>query len=88
LGFEQPLGCFEGGFPFVSFFNSDVVVSPVYVEFGEEGSSLKLFQDRLDQGERVVVADCLFVQFPVVLDGSEFSVLLFDEEEWGGVRGV
>ncbi len=32
--------------------------------------------------------DRLFVQFSVVLDGLEFSILLLNEEEWGGVWGV
>ncbi len=66
----------------------DVVVPPLYVEFGEEGSSLELFQDHFYQGEGVVVMDCLFIQFSVVLDGLEFPILLFDEEEWRGIWGA
>jgi len=42
-GFEQAFGCFEGGLPLVSFFNSDIIIPPSYAEFGEEGSSLELF---------------------------------------------
>ncbi len=86
--FEQPFGCFESGFPFVSLLNSDVIVSPLYVELGEEGSSLELLQDRFYQGEGVVVVDRLLVQLLVVLDRSEFSIFLFNEEEWRGVWGV
>jgi len=48
---------------------------------------LELFQDRFNQWERVIIVDRLFVQLPVVLDGSELSILLFNEEEgrcvWG-----
>jgi len=83
--FKQSFWRFEHGFPFISFFDSDVVVSPSYVEFGKEGSSLELLQDRFNQGEGVVVADHLFIQLLVILDGLELSVLLFDEEEWGGI---
>ncbi len=61
LRFEQSFGCLERGLPFVPFLDSDVVVSPLYVKFGEEGLSLELFQDHFDQGEGVVVADRLFV---------------------------
>ncbi len=43
--FEQPLWGFECSLPFVSFLDSDVIVSPLYVKLGEEGSSLELFQD-------------------------------------------
>jgi hypothetical protein len=35
-GFVEPERCFEGGFPFVSFLDPDVVVSPSDVEFGED----------------------------------------------------
>src|SRR6266404_5115677 len=85
--FEQSYWGFEGGLPLVSFFDSDIVVPPSYVEFGEEGSALELLQDRFDQGERVVVADCLFVQFSVVLDGSELPIFLFNKKEGGRVWG-
>ncbi len=84
--FEQSHRGFEGGLPFVAFFDPDIVVSPPYVELGEERSTLELFQDRFDQGERIVVVDRLFVQLSVVLDGSEFPILLFNEEEGGRIR--
>jgi len=86
--FEQSCRGFEGGFPFVAFFDSDIVVSPPYIELGEERSTLELFQDCFDQGERVVIADRLFIQLPVILDGSQFPILLFNEEEGGRVRGL
>ena len=66
----------------------DIIVPPSYVEFSEEGSSLELFQDHFYQGEWVIVSNCLFVQFSVVLDRLELPILLFDEEEWGGVQGA
>ena len=34
--FEEPLLCLEGSFPFVSFADPDIVISPVYVEFAED----------------------------------------------------
>ncbi len=83
----RPFWHFECGFPFVAFFNLDIIVSPLYIEFGEERSTLELFQDRFNQGEWVVIADCLFVQFSVVLDRSELSILLFNEEKGGRVWG-
>ena len=59
--FKQPFWRFERGLPFISFFDSDIVVSPPHVKLGEEGSSLELLQDCFDQGEGVVVMDRLFV---------------------------
>ena len=40
-----------------------------------------------DQRQGVCVLYCMFVEIVVVLDWSKFSVLLFDEEEGGGLRG-
>ena len=59
--FEQSCWGFESGLPFVAFLDSDVVVSPPYVELGEERLTLELLQDCFNQGERVIVTDCLFV---------------------------
>jgi len=59
--FEQSCRGFEGGLPFVAFFDSDVVVPPSYVEFGEKRSALELFQDCFNQGEWIVIADRLFI---------------------------
>ena len=40
-----------------------------------------LSNELLYQGQGVAVLDRAFVQFPVVLDRSERTILLFDEEE-------
>src|SRR5258708_37954247 len=37
--FEEPFGSKECRLPFVAFFDSDVVVSPSYVEFGKKGTA-------------------------------------------------
>jgi len=34
-GFEESIACFEGGLPFVTFFDTDVVISPADVELGK-----------------------------------------------------
>jgi len=43
LQFEESFGGFEGCLPFVTFFDSDVVVFPSYVELSEEALPLQLF---------------------------------------------
>ena len=40
-----------------------------------------------DQRQGVCVLYGMFVEIAVVLDRSKFSVLLFDEEKRGGLRG-
>jgi len=83
--FEEPFGGEEGCFPFVTFFYADVVISPSYVELGEEGAAGKAV-DRL-RYERGYVAIFLGppVDWSVVLDWTKFSVFLFNEEEIGCV---
>ena len=39
-GFKKAKGAFEGGFPFMAFFDAYVVVAPSYVEFREITGSL------------------------------------------------
>jgi hypothetical protein len=85
--FEKTFISDEGGLPLVSIFDSDVIVSPSYVYFGEIFCSFEFIEEVGDSGKRVGVADRGFVELSVVLAGAEGSVLLFDKEERGGLRG-
>ena len=66
----------------IAFLDADVVVSPADVELREPSFAFELIDDVISLGQRVVVAFHDSIEFPVVLDGAELSVLLFDEEEW------
>ena len=81
----------EGGFPLMSIFDSDIVVSPSDIKFGEDFHPLEFVDKVGDEGKRVCVTDSVFVDIAVVLIGSETTIFLFDKEERGrlwGVRGA
>jgi hypothetical protein len=56
-GLEESKGGFEGGFMLVLFLDADIFIPPPDVEFGEERLSLELFDDGVNEGEWVCVAD-------------------------------
>jgi hypothetical protein len=60
-GFEQPFARLEGCFPFVAIFDTDVVVSPLYIKFGKESLVCEVVDEFGDQREWVLVGDCPLV---------------------------
>ena len=83
--FEEPFWGKERRFPFVSLFDTDIVVSPTYIEFSEEGATGKAVNGLGNEGRHVAVLLSPSVDGSVVLDRTELSVFLFDKEEVGGV---
>ena len=75
----------EGGFPFVTFFNPDIVEAPADVHFGEEGTAAHPVNDSWDEWSYVSVVYCPFVDRSVVLYGAELSIPLLCEEEVGSI---
>ena len=63
----------------------DVIVSPSYIELSEEGAAGESVNRLRYKGGYVAVLLGPAVDWTVVLDWTEFSVFLFDEEEVGGV---
>ena len=77
--------CVEGGLPFVTLTNTDIVISGSDVKFGEQRMSLEFFGDVLDVWNRVLISDRPVVDRPIVLYRAIGSVLLFDTEGACGV---
>lgn len=69
------------GFPLISFLDPDVVVTPTDVKLGEVLRSSEFIHKFLDQRKRVVILDCHTIQLAIVLNRSQCTILLFDEEE-------
>jgi len=86
-GLEEPITRFEGGLPFVSFLDANVVISPANVEFGEPFLARDTMDKLGDQWEGIAVRHSPFVQVSIVLDWPKFPILLFDEEESAGIGG-
>src|SRR5258708_29409951 len=84
--FEEAFWGKERCFPFVSFLDTNIVVPPMYVEFGEEGATSKVINGLGNERRHVPLLLGPSVNGSVVLDRAELSVFLFDEEEVGGIR--
>ena len=80
--FEKTLVGGKGSLPLISFFDSDIVVAPTNVEFGEVLGPFETVDNVRDEGEWVAVLDCALVQLPVVLHESKLPILLLDKEDW------
>ena len=69
---ESSILCFEHRFVLVLLCNSDIIISPLYVELREEGFISQILKRFPDIRERVVIPDCLFVDLSVVHDNTLF----------------
>src|ERR1700677_2850960 len=67
-GFEEAMACFEGCFVLVPFFDTYIVIAPSHIQLGEYGCSPKIGEQVRDEGERVLVADCVLVETSIILD--------------------
>ena len=78
---------YKCGLPFVSFFDSDVVVTPPKIDLCEVLRSLELVDELGDEREGIVVPNRMFVQIPVILYHPLSSVLLRHKEDGGRLFG-
>src|SRR6266436_5953080 len=86
-GFKKSSVCAECGLPLITFLNADIVVSPSDIKLGEVTRTPESVNEVGDERQRIRILYCLCIQCPVVLDQSETSILLLDEEyrscHWG-----
>src|SRR5882724_8958985 len=86
-GFEKSSVCAESGLPFITFLDADIVVSPSDIKLGEVARTPESVNEVGDERKWICILYRLCVQRPVVLDQSETSILLLDEEyrscHWG-----
>ncbi|KIN98021.1 hypothetical protein M404DRAFT_158633 [Pisolithus tinctorius Marx 270] len=78
----------EGGFPFISFLDTNIVVSPSEIHLGEEFTPLEPVDELRNEGERIRILDRVFIKVPVVLHHALLPILLRDEEHRGCLRGL
>ena len=86
-GFEESHGGNESGFPLILFSDANVVISPSNVEFGKQGGLLHVINKFRDEREWIGISDSVGVQVVVILAWTKGSVLLWYEEEGGGLGG-
>jgi hypothetical protein len=76
---KTPVGA-KHRFSFIALLDADVGVFPPYVKLGEDMRAFELIDELAYEGEGVRVLDHAGVQVPIILDGAQASVFLFDKE--------
>jgi hypothetical protein len=85
--FEKSFVGNECGFPFISFLDSYIVVSPSDVHLCKILHLLEFIEKVWNPGEGVSVSDRPFVEFAIVLTRAKGSIFLCNKEEWRRLRG-
>ena len=84
-GFIEAKGGGEHSLPFISFLDTDVVVPPSDIHFGEILGSFQFVDEGGDEGEWVSILDHVFIEILVILARVKPSIFLLNKEEWGGL---
>ena len=71
--FEESFVGDESGFPLMTVFDADVVVSRANIKLGKVVSIFQLVHEVGDEGKRVGVVDSMFIEVTVVLTGTELE---------------
>jgi hypothetical protein len=66
----------------------NIVVSPLYIELGKEGTSTEAINSLWDQWGYISVLFCPFVDRTVVLNWLPLPILLLDKEEICYIRAL
>ena len=81
--FKDSLVGNECSLSLVSIFDSNIVISPSYIKFGEDTGVFEFVDQFSEEGKGIGISNSMFIQVTVVLTGAEFSIPLLYEEEWG-----
>jgi len=87
-GFKEATIGAEGCLPFVFGLDTYVIETPSDIKLCEVLGSAELGDEFGDEGEGVPVLDGYGVQYAIVLDQPEQTILLFNEEHRGGDGGL
>ena len=72
----------KGHFPLIRFLDSNIVVPPADVKFGEVDGILYVIDEFCDERKRIGVPDSMAIEVSIILARTKGSILLWDEEEW------
>jgi len=85
--FKQTTVGVKSRLPFISRLDAYIIEAPTDVEFCEVLGSVELRDKFRDERERVLIFDGYGVQRAIVLDQSERTIFLLNEEHQGCNRG-
>jgi len=86
--FEEATIGAKGCLPFISGLDAHIVETPLDVKFCEVLGSAELGDEFRDEGDRVFILDSYGIQYVIVLDQSERTIFLLNEEHRGCYRGL
>src|SRR3982750_1205089 len=72
----------KGSLPLISFFDADIVETPMNVKLGEVARTTKLVDKVRDERERVLVLHSHIVEHAIVLDQTKGAILFLHKEDW------
>jgi hypothetical protein len=79
--FKEAERAFEGCFPFITFSNTDIIVTPVDIKLCEVVRTLEFIDEFGDKGKRSGILDCNIIEGVIVLDGTKGASSSFGDEE-------
>jgi hypothetical protein len=85
--FEKSSVGAECSLPFITFLNVDIVVPPADIKLGEVACASETIDKVGNEWKWIDILDSLCIECAIVLDKSERSILLFNEEYWCCHRG-
>ena len=80
--FEETSVRSESSLPLIAFFHPNIIETPSDIQFGKALGTSELSDQFGNEWEWVLVFDHYCIKGSVVLDESEASIFLFDEEDW------
>jgi hypothetical protein len=85
--FEETERAFEGCFPFVTFSNTNVIVTPADVKLCEVAGALEFIDEFGNKGKRSGILDCNIVEGAIVLNRTEGAASSFGNEKERDSKG-
>jgi hypothetical protein len=67
--------------PLITFLDTDIIISQVYIELGEVLHALELMDQVVDEGEGVSILSHDGINSLIFLDKVEHTILFLDEED-------
>jgi uncharacterized protein (DUF39 family) len=72
----------ESSLPFITFFDADIVVPIADIKLGKVVCTSEMIDKVKNEQKQIDILDCLCIECLIVLNKSERSILLLNEEYW------
>src|SRR6266545_569661 len=83
-GFKRSFTTTKCHFPFVSFLDTDIVITPTNIHLNITIVFMKIIDQFINARKWISIAYCLGVKIMIVLYGVKVSIFFWNKEEGGG----